>query len=52
MTECHGDTLKVEMESSGWHQDVLEERAARIARGEAKFVSLTELMAGRYTCAV
>ncbi len=38
---------KVEIESPGWHRDVLEERKARIARGEAKFLSLKELKAGR-----
>jgi len=38
---------KVEIESPGWHRDVLEERKARIANGEAEFLSLKELKARR-----
>ena len=38
---------KVEIESPGWHRDVLEERKARIANGEAEFLSLKELKASR-----
>ncbi len=38
---------KVEIESPGWHRDVLEERKKRIANGEAEFLSLKELKARR-----
>ncbi len=38
---------EVEIESPGWHRDVLTERKARIANGDAKFLSLKELKAGR-----
>jgi len=38
---------KVEIESPGWHRDILEERKARIANGQAKFLSLKELKARR-----
>ncbi len=38
---------KVEIESPGWHRDVLEERRKRIANGEAEFLSLKELKARR-----
>ena len=38
---------KVDIESPGWHQNVLEERKERIARGDAKFLSLKELKATR-----
>jgi hypothetical protein len=38
---------EVEIESPGWHRDVLEERKSRIANGEAKFLSLKELKARR-----
>ena len=36
---------KVEIESPGWHRGVLEERKARIANGDAEFLSLKELKA-------
>lgn len=38
---------KVEIESPGWHRDVLEERKVRIANGDSKFLSLKELKARR-----
>lgn len=38
---------KVEINSPGWHRDVLEERKNRIANGDAKFLSLKELKARR-----
>ncbi len=38
---------KVEIESPGWHRDVLEERKSRIADDEAQFLSLKELKARR-----
>ena len=38
---------KVEIESPGWHRDILEERKARIANGQAKFLSLKKLKARR-----
>jgi len=38
---------KVEIESPGWHRDVLEERKSRIADDETKFLSLKELKARR-----
>jgi len=38
---------KVEINSPGWHRDVLEERKIGIANGDAKFLSLKELKARR-----
>lgn len=38
---------KVEIESPGWHQDVLKNRRKRINAGEAEFLSLKELKAIR-----
>ncbi len=38
---------KVEIESPGWHQNVLKNRKKRIAAGEAEFLSLKELKAIR-----
>lgn len=48
--EALWDTLwheDVEIETPGWHLDVLEARKALIASGEAKFLSLEELQARR-----
>ncbi len=38
---------KVEIESPGWHQNILKNRKKRIAAGEAEFLSLKELKAIR-----
>ena len=36
-----------EIESPGWHQDILEERKKKIENGTAEFISLEELKATR-----
>ncbi len=36
---------EVEIESPGWHQGIIEKRMAKIADGNAKFLSLQELKA-------
>ena len=38
---------KVEIESPGWHQNVLKNRKKRIDTGEAEFLSLKELKSRR-----
>ena len=37
----------VEIDSPGWHQGILEERKAKIANGEADFLTMKELKARR-----
>lgn len=32
-----------DMPSPGWHQEILEEREARVKRGEARFLTLAQL---------
>jgi hypothetical protein len=36
-----------EIQSPEWHEKMLEERKAKIKRGQAKFISLSELKASR-----
>lgn len=36
-----------EIESPGWHRDILEERKRKIEAGEAEFISLEKLRASR-----
>ena len=38
---------ETEIESPGWHQDILNEREKKIKNGEAEFISLEELRAKR-----
>ncbi|MBT5306443.1 MAG: addiction module protein, partial [Candidatus Scalindua sp.] len=37
-----------EIESPGWHKDILESRRKKIKEGEAEFVSLEDLKSGNY----
>jgi len=36
-----------EIESPGWHRDILEERKRKIENGQAEFISLAKLRASR-----
>lgn len=36
-----------EMESPGWHEDILEERKRKIKEGKAEFISIKELKNSR-----
>ncbi|MFZ2447689.1 MAG: addiction module protein [Syntrophobacteraceae bacterium] len=36
-----------EIESPGWHRDILEERKKKIETGKAEFISLEKLRASR-----
>ncbi len=36
-----------EIESPGWHRDILEERKRKIENGQAEFISLEKLRASR-----
>ncbi len=40
---CHEDQ---EIDSPAWHGDILEDRKARIEKGEAGFISFEDLKAG------
>ncbi|MBT3879693.1 MAG: addiction module protein [Candidatus Scalindua sp.] len=42
---CHEEN---EIESPGWHKDILESRRKKIKEGEAEFVSLEDLKSGNY----
>jgi hypothetical protein len=48
--EAFWDSLveeEAEIESPGWHRDVLEERKQKIESGKAEFISLDKLRASR-----
>ena len=38
---------EAEIESPGWHRDILEERKRKIESGKAEFISLDRLRASR-----
>ncbi|MBT6563290.1 MAG: addiction module protein [Candidatus Scalindua sp.] len=42
---CHEEN---EIESPGWHKDILESRRKKIKEGDAEFVSLEDLKSGNY----
>lgn len=42
---CHEEN---EIESPGWHKDILESRRKKIKEGEAEFISLKDLKSGNY----